>query len=53
MAKPGFHITEILGGVAGVVIVAVLVQPTPVVLGLVGFVVGQVVTRTVRKMKGL
>jgi hypothetical protein len=52
MAKPGFHITEILGGVAGVVIVAILVQPTPVLLALVAFFLGQVVTRTVRKMKG-
>lgn len=44
-----FHWSEIVGGVAGVVLVAAIVQPTPVVLGIVAFVVGQVVVRGIRR----
>jgi len=48
-----FHITEILGGVAGVTVVGVLVRPTPVILGVIAFVVGQVVVRAMRIKRGL
>jgi hypothetical protein len=48
-----FHISEILGGVAGVVVVGVLVRPTPVVLGVIAFIVGQVVVRGIRNQRGL
>lgn len=48
-----FHITEILGGVAGAAVVGVLVRPTPVILGVIAFVVGQAVVRTMRNRRGL
>lgn len=46
-----FHIAEILGGVAAVAIVSIVVSPTPVVLGLGAFIVGQVVVRAIRKTR--
>jgi hypothetical protein len=46
-----FHWSELVGGVAGVAVVSAIVQPTPVVLGIVGFVVGQVVVRGVRNSR--
>jgi hypothetical protein len=46
-----FHWSEILGGVVGVVVIASVVQPTPVILGLVAFVIGQVVVRTIRNSR--
>ena len=46
-----FHITEILGGVAGVAVAALLVQPTPVILGIFAFLCGQVVVRSIRNSR--
>jgi len=46
-----FHWSEIVGGVVGVAIVSALVKPTPVLLGIVGFVAGQVVTRGIRNSR--
>jgi hypothetical protein len=48
-----FHISEILGGVVGVAVVGALVQPTPVILGVIAFIVGQVVVRGIRNQRGL
>lgn len=44
-----FHITEILGGVVAVAVVSAVVSPTPVLLGLVAFVAGQVIVRAIRR----
>ena len=46
-----FHWSEIVGGVVGVAVIASVVQPTPVILGLVAFVIGQVVVRTIRNSR--
>ena len=46
-----FHWSEIVGGVIGIAVVSAIVQPTPVVLGIVGFIAGQVVVRTIRNSR--
>ena len=46
-----FHWSEIVGGIVGVVVIASVVQPTPVILGFVAFVIGQVVVRTIRNSR--
>lgn len=46
-----FHITEYLGGGLAVLIVAVVVRPTPVILGVFAFVLGQVVVRMIRNQR--
>lgn len=51
MSIKWFHWSEIVGGVAGVLIVSVIRQPTPVLLGIVGFLAGQVVVRTIRNSR--
>jgi hypothetical protein len=51
MAVKRFHWSEIVGGVVGVLIVSVLKQPTPVLLGVIGFISGQVVVRTFRNSR--
>ena len=51
MSVKRFHWSEIVGGLAGVLIVSAIKQPTPVLLAIVGFVVGQVVVRTIRNSR--
>jgi len=46
-----FHWSEIVGGVVGLVVVATVVQPTPVLAGVIAFVFGQVIIRTIRNRK--
>ena len=46
-----FHVSEILGGVVAVLVVSVIVTPTPVVLGIFAFLIGQVVVRAFRKSR--
>lgn len=46
-----FHVTEYLGGGLAVLLVAVIVRPTPVILGVVAFLFGQVVVRTIRNQR--
>lgn len=51
MAVRRFHWSEIVGGIFGVFIVSAIKQPTPVFLGIIGFLVGQVVVRTIRNSR--
>jgi xanthosine utilization system XapX-like protein len=51
MAVKRFHWTEIAGGLVGVLIVSAIKQPTPVLFAIVGFLVGQVVVRTIRNSR--
>jgi hypothetical protein len=46
-----FHWSEIVGGIVGIAVIASIVQPTPVILGVVAFVIGQVVVRTIRNSR--
>jgi hypothetical protein len=51
MAVKRFHWSEIVGGLVGVLVVSAIKQPTPVILGIIGFLVGQVVVRTIRSSR--
>jgi uncharacterized membrane protein len=51
MAVKRFHWSEIVGGLVGVLIVSAIKQPTPVLFAIVGFLVGQVVVRTIRNSR--
>ncbi len=46
-----FHFSEIIGGLAAVGVVAVLVTPTPVILGFGAFILGQIIVRTIRNSR--
>jgi len=46
-----FHISEYAGGGLAVLIVAVIVRPTPVILGIFAFFIGQVMVRTIRNQR--
>jgi len=46
-----FHWSEILGGICGVLVMSAVKQPTPVILGIVGFLAGQIVVRTIRNAR--
>jgi len=46
-----FHWSEILGGICGVFVMSAVKQPTPVILGIVGFIAGQIIVRTIRNAR--
>jgi hypothetical protein len=46
-----FHWSEIVGGLIGVAVASSVVQPTPVILGVVAFIVGQVIVRGIRNSR--
>jgi len=51
MSSRKFHWTEIAGGVCGVFVVSAVKQPTPVILGVIGFIAGQIMVRTIRNAR--
>lgn len=48
-----FHISEYVGGGLAVLIVAAIVRPTPVILGICAFIFGQVIVRMIRNQRRL